>query len=239
MIRLFVKLATHHFGQHMTPVKCLVLSVPLILTQFIVAQHGPDRGTNERFSPIIEPGPAMPAIRHVVMDLSWPTIPAAPLESGSIDVRLTLQKVLEVGDQAPGLEEGVTIDTIGSEFQGPLEAMPTIDEAGNIGFTVTLAGFAACNPSGFPPQALYRTIDGEVELVFDECDPTPGTNGNFNGFPLFISKTPFIHEGKLVFLATTDNAIPPHTPPVGIWSDRFGETELVLYDDDTPADDVL
>ncbi len=38
VIRLFVKLATHHFGQHLTPVKCLVYSVPLILTQFTVAQ---------------------------------------------------------------------------------------------------------------------------------------------------------------------------------------------------------
>ncbi|MCZ6653261.1 MAG: hypothetical protein O7D91_09575, partial [Planctomycetota bacterium] len=195
--------------------------------------------THDRLSPIIELGPAMPAIRHVGDDLSGPKASAGRRVSGNEDVRLTVQKVLEVGDQAPGLGAGVTIDTIGSEFQGPLEAMPTIDEAGNVGFTVTLAGFAACNPSGFPPQALYRTIDGEVELVLDECDSAPGTNGNFNGFPLFISKTPFIHEGKLVFLATTDNAIPPHTPPVGIWSDRFGETELVLYDDDTPADDVL
>ncbi len=239
VIRLFVKLATHHVGQHVTPVKCLVLSVPLILTQFTVAQYGPDHGTNDRLSPIIEPGPAMPATRRVVEDLSGQTIPAARSESGNRNVRLTLQKVLEVGDQAPGLEEGVTIATIGSEFQGPLEAMPTIDAAGNIGFGVTLAGFAVCNRANFPPQALYRTIDGEVELVFDECDPAPGTNGNFNRFPLFISKTPFIHEGTLVFLATTDNAVPPHTPPVGIWSDRFGETELVLYDDDTPADDVL
>ncbi len=147
---------------------------------------------------------------------------------------LELSKVVEVGDPAPGFElEGLLFEGFGhvpvvaAAFSG--DPPPSIDRQGNITFHAFLGADGIPNTqSPFGERALYLVAGGSPELLAREGDPAPGTASVFAGFPgvdfFPVGATPEIQLGRVAFSATAADDISLG----GVWSDRFGDLELVL-----------
>ncbi len=150
---------------------------------------------------------------------------------------LSLSKVAEVSDPAPGFEqEGLLFEGFGevpvlAEVFG--DPPPRIDREGNVTFHAFLGPDGIPNTqSPFGQTALYRQADAGLGLIVAAGDPAPGTGSVFLGFPgpefFPVAATPEIQLGRVAFFATAaDNSLLN-----GVWSDRFGDLELVVRDSD-------
>ena len=153
---------------------------------------------------------------------SWPVfvvLGVAAVAAAQEPEPLTLERVIEVGDPAPGFPAGSTVVLAGDA--------PRIDGAGTVSMVLQVA-----LPEGGVVQALYRAASGEPALVFRSGDPAPGVAGRFTLFPA-LPATPPIDDGRLTFAASTDL---PGAGSAGIWSDRSGGfVPLVLSGQPLPA----
>lgn len=132
---------------------------------------------------------------------------------------VTLERVIEVGDPAPGFPAGAAVALVGDA--------PRIDASGAVSLLLNVR-----DPEGRSFQALYRATDGEPALVFRSGDPAPGVAGRFALFPA-LPATPRIDGRRLTFAASTDL---PAAGAAGIWSDRSGRFgPLVLVGDRLPG----
>lgn len=131
-----------------------------------------------------------------------------------------LERVIELGDPAPGFPAGATVAVVGDA--------PRIDAAGTVALAVRVE-----DAEGLSSQALYRVpAAGEPALVFRSGDPAPGSGGRFTLFPA-LPATPRIDHGRLVFAASTDL---PGAGSAGVWTDRAGAfAPLALTGDRLPA----
>jgi hypothetical protein len=134
--------------------------------------------------------------------------------------RLTLHKIIEIGDKAAGFREGSRIRSI--------EDVPRMDRDGNASFALSVTDLVGEIQTG-----IFRHVSGETKLAFKTGDFAPGTNfALFTGFPNVFPQTPRIDSGRLTFPANIsgDNAL------AGIWSDFFGDFSLqVLQNNRLPG----
>src|SRR5687767_4274061 len=152
-------------------------------------------------------------VAAIVANLLLPTRAQTP--------RLTLHKIIELGDQAPGFKSGSTIQSI--------EDVPRMDRNGDTSFVLSVL-----NSAGGNQTAIYRHLHGRPDLAFRTGDPAPGVSGGafFTGFPNVFPLTPRIENGRVTFGGNIsgDNAL------FGIWSDLFGDFSLeVLQGDRLPG----
>ncbi|HKQ49836.1 MAG TPA: choice-of-anchor tandem repeat NxxGxxAF-containing protein [Phycisphaerae bacterium] len=150
---------------------------------------------------------------------------------------LSLRKVAEPGDSAPGFEEqGLLFSAFGAIPAGePFgDPPPAIDNAGSVTF------HAFADEDGIPndqfpfgERGLFREVGGQLKLIVKPGDPAPPFNFAFAGFPgtdsFPLAATPEMHDGKVTFLATTAD----RTDLFGVWTDRFGALEFLLRSQDS------
>ena len=155
---------------------------------------------------------------------------AALVTSAWAQPRLTMHKVVERGDPAPE-SEGLLFEMFGGHdiFAAPLSAPPNIGRQGNIAFHAFL-GDDGVPDTSVGDRGIYSFIDGELRPVVMNDDPAPGTSGTFFGL---ISASPFLTGQGVSFRALIQD--PPGIFTSGIWSDRFGDLELVMLDGDRLA----
>ncbi len=164
-----------------------------------------------------------------------------------------LTKVVERGDPAVGLGEGLLLAGFGihpelAQVFGAGDVPARIDRQGNVVF------HAFGTPDGLPGECplfdlslcpaagLFRTLDGQLELIVAVGDDAPGTSLPFAGFPAVIPVTPRISNGRVALLGEIGENIFADGQ-VGVWSDRSGTLELLVLEQDTvlpgmPADGV-
>ncbi len=143
--------------------------------------------------------------------------------------RLTVQKIVERGDPAPG-GDGLLFEMFGGHdiLAGPFSAPPNIDRHGNISFHAFLGDDGEPDLDFGGLRIVYSVIDGVVTPVAVSGDPAPGTTGTFFG----LTSAPFLTGQGISFPASIDAPSPSGPFSSGIWSDRFGELELVMIQGD-------
>ena len=144
---------------------------------------------------------------------------------------LRAQVIAQRGEAAPGFpnqDPPLLFEDFGTPtgFVSP-EPIPAIDRQGNVTFVGILSEDGI--PSGQPiVPAVFRFSGGTLHLVAKPGDPAPGTNSVFAGFPgpqfFPLESTPLIFGNKLVMAASTEK----DGNNGGIWSDRFGDFELIV-----------
>ncbi len=172
-------------------------------------------------------------------------VSAAPASKPAIAVDgvSVLTKVVEHGDPAPGLGEGLVIAGFGTHPQlklvfGAGDVPARIDRQGNVTFHAfgTPNGQPGECPLGdlslCPPAGLFRTLDNRLELIVAVGDDAPGTGLAFAGFPAVIPITPRISDGRVAILGEVGENVFADGQ-VGVWSDRFGELDLLVLEQDT------
>ncbi len=163
-----------------------------------------------------------------------------------------LTKVVERGDPAVGLGEGLLLAGFGIHPDlaivfGAGDVPARIDRQGNVVFHAfatqngqpgqcPLSDLSLC-----PPEGLFRTLDGQLDLIVAVGDDAPGTSFPFAGFPAIIPSTPEISNGRVAFFGQVGENI--FAGKVGVWSDRSGAVELLVLEQDTllpgmPSDGV-
>ena len=165
-----------------------------------------------------------------------------------------LTKVVERGDPAVGLGEGLLLAGFGihpelAQVFGAGDVPARIDRQGNVVFHAfaTQDGLPGECPlfdlSLCPETGLFRTLDGQLELIVAVGDDAPGTSLPFAGFPAVIPVTPRISNGRVALLGEIGENVFADGQ-VGVWSDRSGTMELLVLEQDTvlpgmPSDGVL
>jgi hypothetical protein len=125
----------------------------------------------------------------------------------------SFERVIAVGDAAPGFESGAVI--------AGFPAAPRINGAGGISFVATVA-----RADGARVQTIYRSVDGAIERIAVAGDPAPGGGDlRFGGFPFFPS-SPFLSNGRATFAA--EGVDPSGFGLTGVWTDRLGFLERLL-----------
>jgi hypothetical protein len=132
-----------------------------------------------------------------------------------------LERVIAVGDAAPGFESGAVIASI-------LDA-PRIDRTGDVSFVATVL-----RPNGTRVQTLYRRVNSAVERIAAAGEAAPGPGGlRFESFP-FFPMAPFLAGGRATFVADAVDA--NGFALTGVWTDRVGFLErLVLQGESLPG----
>ena len=154
------------------------------------------------------------------------------------------RRVAEVGTPAPG-DPGLVFEqfgTINFFFQDMrLQDPPHIDRDGNIVFHAFIGDDGIPNP-GFGvadfPRGLYERRNGVLSLIFHagiaggmtpDGSEAPGTSDIFTNLSLGRS----LFDGKVTFFGAVLPPIPTtFLGAFGIWSNRFGDYELVFHEDD-------
>lgn len=148
---------------------------------------------------------------------------------GGGSVRLVMEKVVELGDPAPGFGPGIVFEIFGTDnvFGGAFGALPMIDMDGNVSFHAFVGDDA--DPTTFLPglpRGMFLRLGDTVNLITRVGDPAPDTSGDFTGFPSPLASTPFLlNNGRVAFFGSVDT-----TPgdEDGVWTDRSGELTLAM-----------
>ena len=128
------------------------------------------------------------------------------------------QKVIAVGDAAPGTEAGTSFAPFGGEY---VPMIPTIDEQGMIGFASRLQGPAITSTNG---TSIWTGAPGSLTLVARAGAPAPGAGaGVYLSFPFdFDLMAPILGGGKVAFHGTLAGAGISESNNEGIWSGAAG-----------------
>ena len=150
--------------------------------------------------------------------------------------QVILNKVVEVGDPAPG-SGGLLFEAFGThpvvQALGVEDLPPRIDGSGNVTFHAFMGDDGIPDPGPtYPPtqpSGIFRTVGGELQPIAQAGDPAPGTAADFTGFPsTFFPSTPRLADGRAVFPAAAGGSS-------GLWSDLFGPlAPLALIGDPLP-----
>ncbi|MCG8405369.1 MAG: dockerin type I repeat-containing protein [Phycisphaerales bacterium] len=155
----------------------------------------------------------------------------SPTAARGGSIRLTVEKVVELGDPAPGFGSGIVFEIFGTDnvFGGPFGALPRIDGEGTISFHA-FVGDDADPTTMLPgsPRGMFRRVEGAIDVITRVGDPAPGTSAVFSGFPSPLASTPFLlNNGKVAFFGSADT-IPGGED--GVWTDRSGELVLAMLE---------
>ena len=152
-----------------------------------------------------------------------PPILAFAMTTAAYAADFHLQKIALRGDLAPGTEPGTTFALTPFEY---VPMVPTIDEAGRVGFAARLEGPAvtAANSSG-----IWFGTPGDVALVARAGDPAPGSAGAvFHDFPVDIAlQAPVTGSDRSLLAASLSGSGVSGSNAQGIWSLSAAGLELV------------
>ena len=172
---------------------------------------------------------------RILTSLTWLCLAtgAAGRSADALQQQVVFRRVVLEGDPAPGMP-GLAFGEIGAPAAfGELAALPSIDGSGH----VALHAFAGRNPTLSSPRGMWREHQGSLTLVARNGDPAPGTPFVFAGFTV-AGSTPMSGQGAVTIFGSVVNE--ENQFQIGLWSDRFGPLELVLFDTDhlpgTPPD---
>lgn len=168
------------------------------------------------------------------------TVPLSTAVAG--DEPLILTKIVELGDPADGLGEGLVFADFGNHPQleavlGPGGTPVRIDKQGNVSFHAYATedgGLGECPFNDIlqcPPAGLFRVVDDQLQLIVAVGDEAPGTDQAFLGFPAFFPVTPHLSNGQAALLGDIGEI--PFNGQAGIWSDQSGALELLLLEGET------
>ncbi len=158
--------------------------------------------------------------------------------AGDASVPIAFTKIVEIGDPAAGLPDGMILEDIGFHIllesisdPADLELPASIDRNGTVAFLgyPIVPGFP--NDDAFcTPVALYNHVNGENIFLTQNEGPAPGTDDPFTG----ITGTPRIDDGRTIFFAGIgDNKF---SATLGLWSFGPSVQELeFLQDSNVPG----
>lgn len=138
-----------------------------------------------------------------------------------------LELVVASGEQAPGTADGVTFwdPEPFALFQGMYK--PSLNDAGQTAFFASLAGSSV---DGFNNTGVWSEGSGSLALVAREGDAAPGTEPGtvFYIDERDVDRPPLINAvGKTAFDSELIGPTVDNSNNQGVWSDAFGELELV------------
>ncbi len=162
---------------------------------------------------------------------------------------ITVTKVVEPGEPAPGFPAGIVYEDFGdltaaeNLASGPFDPPARIDREGNIVFHAFVGDDGVPNPNPFVanPAGIFTVSAGQQSLVAAQNDPAPGTASSFAGFPPVFISTPNIENGFVALQAAFGENI--FTADPGLWSDISGSLQAVALQGQNlagmPADGAL
>ena len=115
-----------------------------------------------------------------------------------------LEQIAMTGEQAPGVEQGVTFD-FGDDNQFSLDPVLVFNDAGQTAFTTFLAGD---NVNSSNDCAIFSQGSGSLQLIAREGDQVPGAEDGLRFGNFQLLNLEFNAAGQIAFRAfvTTDGA---------------------------------
>jgi hypothetical protein len=134
----------------------------------------------------------------------------------------SLRTIALTGDSAVGIPGDERFQWFGGN-PGIGVSAPWTDPDGDV-------GFAAGWTQEINPHGIWRERNSSLELIAVAGDPAPGTDVDWNGFPIFFPTSPKVDGTNASFLGT----LPGNPSERGVWIQRGEEIELVFRQNDPP-----